>query len=48
MELYDLESDNYSDEEKEKMAKQYDEYWRYAEEAIDDVLNRYEDWSLQE
>ncbi len=44
MELYELDADSYSDEEKEKLLEIYESNWEDAEEALDDVLNRYERW----
>ena len=44
MELYELDADSYSDEEKEKLLEIYESNWENAEEALDDVLNRYERW----
>ena len=44
MELYELDAESYSDEEKEKLLKTYESNWEDAEEALDDVLNRYERW----
>lgn len=44
MELYDLESDTCSDKEQEEMLRDYERYWEYAEEAIDDVLDQYWNW----
>ena len=44
MELYELDADSYSDEEKEKLLENYERNWKDAEEALDDVLNRYERW----
>ena len=44
MELYGFDEDSYSDEEKERLLEIYDGNWKYAEEAIDDVLSRYEGW----
>ena len=44
MELYELDAESYSDEEKEKLLEIYESNWEDAEEALDDVLNRYERW----
>ena len=44
MELYELDADSYSDEEREKLLEIYESNWEDAEEALDDVLNRYERW----
>lgn len=44
MELYELDADSYSDEEKEELLEIYESNWENAEEAIDDVLNRYGRW----
>ena len=44
MELYGFDEDSYSDEEKEKLLETYENNWEDAEEALDDVLNRYERW----
>lgn len=47
MELYNLESDRCSDEELKEIIGEYDRYWRYAEEAIDDAMERHEEWDVQ-
>ncbi|MCM1388572.1 MAG: J domain-containing protein [Bacillus sp. (in: Bacteria)] len=44
MELYGLEEDGYSQEEKEKFLTDYDRNWKYAEEAIDETIERYIRW----
>lgn len=44
MELYGLEAEDYSDEEKEELLENYNTDWGYAKEALDEVLNRYEGW----
>lgn len=44
MQLYGAEAETFSEEEKKALRRDYNSYWRYAEEAIDDVLERYEDW----
>ena len=44
MELYDLEAGSCSKEELQELLRDYETYWGYAEEAIDDVLGRYENW----
>lgn len=44
MELYELDADSYSDKEKEKLLETYESNWEEAEEALDDVLSRYERW----
>ncbi|MDE7199196.1 MAG: DnaJ domain-containing protein [Lachnospiraceae bacterium] len=44
MQLYGPEAESLSGEEKKTLRRDYNDYWRYAEEAIDDVLERYENW----
>ena len=44
MELYELDAESYSDEEKEEILEIYESNWEDAEEALDDVLSRYEGW----
>lgn len=44
MELYDLEAETVTEEEQETLRRDYNTYWRYAEQGIDDILERYEDW----
>ncbi len=44
MELYELESGSCSREEQLEILRDYDRRWKDAEEAIDDVLERYESW----
>lgn len=44
MRLYGPEAESLSEEEKKSLRRDYNGYWRYAEEAIDDVLERYENW----
>lgn len=44
MELYDLEAETVTEEEQKTLRRNYNMYWRYAEEGIDDILERYEDW----
>ena len=44
MELYDLEAETVTEEEQKTLRRDYNMYWRYAEEGIDDILERYEDW----
>ena len=44
MRLYGPEAESLSGEEKKTLRRDYNDYWRYAEEAIDDVLERYENW----
>ena len=44
MELYELDAESYSDTEKEELLELYESNWEDAEEALDDVLNRYERW----
>ena len=46
-ELYHLESGTVSGEEKKELQKEYHAYWKYGEDAIDDVLERYEYWEKQ-
>lgn len=44
MRLYGPEAESLSEEEKKGLRRDYNSYWRYAEEAIDDALERYESW----
>lgn len=44
IELYNLESETVTEEEQKTLRRDYNTYWRYAEEGIDDILERYEDW----
>ena len=46
-ELYHLEAGTVSGEEKKELLKDYNAYWKYGEDAIDDVLERYEYWEKQ-
>lgn len=46
-ELYHLESGTVSGEVKKELQKEYNAYWKYGEDAIDDVLERYEYWEKQ-
>lgn len=48
MELYDLEAETVTEEERETLRRDYNTYWRYAEQGIDDILERYEDWECYE
>lgn len=48
MQLYGTEAENATEEERKALRRDYNGYWRYAEEAIDDVLERYEDWEEQQ
>lgn len=47
MRLYGLESGSCSREEQMKMLRDYDWDWENAEDAIDDVLERYENWNVE-
>lgn len=47
-ELYGSEFAAYSKEKQKIILKDYNSYWQYAEEAIDDVMSRYESWTLQQ
>lgn len=44
LELYDLDADSCTEKEQEDLYSEYKLHWGYAEEAIDDVLRRYEYW----
>ncbi|MCM1254454.1 MAG: J domain-containing protein [Clostridium sp.] len=44
MELYGLEEDDCPQEEKEALLRDYERNWKYAEEAIDEMLERYTRW----
>lgn len=46
-ELYDLDSETVSEEERKELQDDYNTYWKYGEDAIDDVLKRYEEWEGQ-
>lgn len=48
MELYDSEAETMTEEEQETLRRDYNTYWRYAEEGIDDALGRFEDWERQD
>ncbi len=44
MRLYGLEAETYTEEEQLMLLKEYDWDWENAERAIDDMLERYENW----
>ncbi|MBD5545923.1 MAG: J domain-containing protein [Lachnospiraceae bacterium] len=46
-ELYGSEFDACSKDKQEIILRNYNRYWGYAEEAIDDVMSRYEGWTSQ-
>ena len=43
-EFYGSEFDTRSEEEQDRIRREYNRDWRYAGEAIDDVMDRYKDW----
>ncbi|MDE7247457.1 MAG: hypothetical protein K2N43_06190, partial [Lachnospiraceae bacterium] len=44
LELYDLEAEDISEKELEDLRRDYNTFWNYGEDDIDDVLERYERW----
>ena len=47
MELYELDRENCPEEERRRVYQEYHDYWKYAEDAIDDVLERYAEWETE-
>lgn len=47
MELYELDPENCPEEEQKRVYQEYHDYWKYAEDAIDDVLERYAEWETE-
>jgi len=44
MELYEQDFDTGSEEEQRALRREYNTYWKYANDAIDEALERYEKW----
>ena len=47
MELYELDPENCPEEEQKRVYQEYHDYRKYAEDAIDDVLERYAEWETE-
>lgn len=47
MELYGLDPETCSEEEQRDMYREYNAFWEYSEDAIDDVLERVEEWESE-